>query len=132
MTLKGRVVVPGVARGKLLVIPDNVSFYGELEKRDLSGKILLVEGTRGSTVAPYVIYRMCRRGVAPNALLIATRVEPMIIAGAVLAELVLVDSLAELNPGLNLQALQEYNGVDVEVDANSASLARITVPAIRR
>jgi len=91
--LKARSIVPGVSRGRIVVFPHAVSFYGELERLDLSGAILIAKGSRGSTVAPYIIYRMRRESRAPEAIILIRMAEPMVIAGAVLARIPLCDRL---------------------------------------
>ncbi len=93
LELRGRCLNPGEAEARLHVMPGSVSFYGELEEGFDEPVILLVESTRGSTVAPYVIYRLARRGRAPRAVAIWSRAEPMIVAGCVLAGIPLADML---------------------------------------
>jgi len=93
LALKGRCLNPGEAEARLLVIPRSVSFYGELEEGFDEPVVLLVASTRGSTVAPYVIYRLARRGRAPRGIGIWGRAEPMIVAGCVLAGIPLADML---------------------------------------
>ncbi|MCX8196428.1 MAG: DUF126 domain-containing protein, partial [Acidilobaceae archaeon] len=49
----------------------------------------------GSTVGPYVMYALKRRGLAPAAVLLSSRSDPVLVSGAVISEVVLVDSLPE-------------------------------------
>ena len=91
--LKGRCLNPGRVEAKLYTIPGPASFYGELEKGFDDNIILLMEAHRGSTVAPYVIYKLARRGRAPRAVLVWRDAEPMIIAGCVLAGIPLADRM---------------------------------------
>ena len=93
LQLTGRVLVPGEAEARLRVYTHPVSFYGELEEGFDEPIILLAPATRGSTVAPYVIYRLARRRLAPRAILLAGMAEPMVVAGCVLARIPLVDRL---------------------------------------
>jgi len=91
-----RAVIPGQCRGELVLVDSYISFFGEvspdhgclttLENRCFSNKVLVFRGTRGSTVAPYIIYALRRSNTAPVCILVA-EVEPMLIAGCVLAEI---------------------------------------------
>ena len=102
--LRGRCLNPGHAKAKLYTIPHPVSFYGELEKGFRENIVLLIESSRGSTVAPYVIYRLAKRGKAPMAILVWSTAEPMIVAGCVLAGIPLADRLG-VNAEISLEEL---------------------------
>jgi len=92
-------LVEGSAEGEALVV-DTLSFYGDVDPetgalvdgRSIAGRILLVRRGRGSTVGSYIIYSLKVNGRAPLAILME-RSEPIIVAGAVLAGIPLVDSL---------------------------------------
>ncbi len=99
---KGRVIVPGRAKGRAVVV-DSVSFYGDVDPkkgilkgsgRMLSGKILVARRSHGSTVGSYVIYSMKSLGTAPLAILMK-RTEPIIVVGCVLADIPLIDALPD-------------------------------------
>ncbi|MCE4599772.1 MAG: DUF126 domain-containing protein [Desulfurococcales archaeon] len=98
-TYRGRVLVEGTAEGEAVVV-DTLSFYGDVDPetgvlvdgRSISGRILLVRRGRGSTVGSYIIYSLKANGKAPLAILME-KSEPIIVAGAVLAGIPLVDSL---------------------------------------
>jgi len=92
--LKLRGLVEGEAEGDLLARKEPISFYGEVDPvtgriqgsgDTIAGKILLVSSTRGSTVGPYVLYALARRGLAPAGIIV-TRAEPLLVAGAVMAD----------------------------------------------
>ncbi|MDK2383610.1 MAG: DUF126 domain-containing protein, partial [Candidatus Korarchaeota archaeon] len=97
---RGRGLVEGVARGPALVVRGRVSFLGDVDPErgvlrlssgpaGLAGRVLVVEGGRGSTVGSYVIYGLARRGLAPAAMVVV-EAEPIIVAGCVLGGIPLV------------------------------------------
>ena len=104
MKVRLRVIVPGEAEGEALVVKDSISFYGGVDPdtgviidrhspaygAKISGKILIFEGGRGSTVGSYVIYALKRNGLAPKAMVVLES-EPIIAAGAALAGIPLFD-----------------------------------------
>jgi predicted aconitase with swiveling domain len=56
---------------------------------------VLARKGRGSTVGPYILYALKRKGKAPKAIILTSKSDPVLVAGAVLAEVVLVDSVPE-------------------------------------
>ncbi len=96
----GRPLVPGKARGEAVVVRGAISFYGDVDPekgllrdgRSLAGKVLVAERSRGSTVGSYVIMGLRYSGYAPAAILMV-EAEPIVVAGAVLAGVPLVDRL---------------------------------------
>ncbi len=87
-------VVEGVCRGRALVVRGKLSFYGEVDPVSgvirglgvsVAGRVLFIEGTRGSTVGPYVMYALRRRGAAP-ACIVSAEIEPLLVVGAVISE----------------------------------------------
>lgn len=74
-----------------------ISFLGDIDKDkgvivsvdssctgcSITGRILVVEKFRGSTVGTYVIYSLCRKGLAPKAI-ICLEPDPVVVAGAAL------------------------------------------------
>ena len=50
----------------------------------VAGKILAIEGVRGSTVGPYVMWGMARRGLAPLAI-VAKRVDLVLVTAAAMS-----------------------------------------------
>jgi Uncharacterized conserved protein len=99
---RGRPVVAGDADGEVVIV-DSISFYGDVnvelgslvDGRVIAGKIVLARRSRGSTVGPYVLYALKRKGRAPKAIILSSRSDPVLVAGAVLAEVVLVDGVPE-------------------------------------
>ena len=109
LRLRVRDIVPGRCSGEALVVPGRLSFYGEVDAEtglvrglgeSLSGRVLFIRGMRGSTVGPYVLYALSRRGRGPRCI-VAGEAEPMLVAAAVIAEtplLLLLDSYDLLEP----------------------------------
>ncbi|MEB3774007.1 MAG: DUF126 domain-containing protein [Desulfurococcales archaeon] len=99
MEFKGRAIVPGGAEGEAVVV-DSISFYGEVDPdtgrladgRSIKGRILIARRTRGSTVGSYIIYALAKNGAAPKAIIVE-RAEPIVIVGAILASIPLIDTL---------------------------------------
>ena len=83
LTLQGRVIIPGEARGKALVGNEPLSFWGgydwktgeiidrrhRLSGSNAKGKVLAVPFTRGSSTTTAVLLEAIRAGTAPAAIL---------------------------------------------------------------
>jgi len=116
---KGRPLVPGEAEGEAIVA-DSISFYGDVDVergvlvdgRVIAGRVIVARRSRGSTVGPYILYALKRRALAPKAIVLTTRSDPVLVAGAVLAEVILIDSV----PEDILQVVRD--GVLVKVERN--------------
>ncbi len=99
VVLRGRQLVEGRASGPALVL-EAVSFYGDVDPltgalqdgRSLKGRVLMAERPRGSTVGSYIMYSLRVNGVSPAAI-VMSRVDPIIVAGAVLASIPLVSGV---------------------------------------
>ncbi len=89
-----KIIVDGSCRAEALVVDHKISFFGEVDPRTgrtvegyyIGGKALIFPGTRGSTVGTYIIYGLKYYGHAP-ACMIVYDAEPILIAGAVLADI---------------------------------------------
>ncbi len=89
-----KIIVDGNCRAEALVVDHRISFFGEVDPRTgrtvegyyIGGKALIFPGTRGSTVGTYIIYGLKYYGHAP-ACMIVYDAEPILIAGAVLADI---------------------------------------------
>ena len=98
---QGRPIVPGRVRGEAIVV-DAISFYGDVDPekgalsdgRPISGKILVARRGRGSTVGSYIIFSLKENSVAPLAI-VMEKSDPIIVAGAVIASIPLIDRLDE-------------------------------------
>ena len=121
--IKGRSVFKGIGEGEALVSKQAISFVGgvdpntgvvterghELDGENITGKVLVFPGGKGSTAGSYIIYALARKGHAPRAMINLVG-EPIIVAGAVIGKIPIMDKL-EQNP---LEVIQ--NGDWVRVD----------------
>ncbi len=92
---KARVVVEGGCFGEPFVVDRRVSFLGEVDpfkgsvygyRGSFRDKVLVLEGTRGSTVGSYIVYGLKRYGCAPKCI-VAGFIEPILVTGCVIAEI---------------------------------------------
>lgn len=99
-----RSIVEGKVTGSVLFSPSPISFLGDVDPE--TGKIIDSESTiygkslkdtifvfprgKGSTVGSYIIYGLKVNNVSPLAL-VAEEAETIVIAGAILADIPLVD-----------------------------------------
>lgn len=104
MLIKCRRLVGGYAEGYSLVSPEPISFFGGVDPstgliidslnpirgENVSGKILVFPGGKGSTVGSYTLYRLAKHGLAPKAM-ICLEADPIVTVGAVLAGIPLLD-----------------------------------------
>ena len=103
-----RTIVDGEIEGEALVSTIPISFLGGIDAdtgiitdpenslfgESIKGKIFVFPEGAGSTVGSYVIYGLTINDVAPLAM-IANQAETIVIAGAVLADIPLVDQPGE-------------------------------------
>lgn len=106
--MKLRSIVDGMVEGEAIVSPNPISFFGEIDPhsgividsknplygKTIANKIFVFPEGRGSTVGSYVIYGLKKNQVSPLAL-VANKAETIVIAGAILAEITLVDQFEE-------------------------------------
>lgn len=80
--------------GEIVVYRELVSPLGDIDPNTghlrgvggIKGKILVVKGFTGSTVGPYIVYSLKKRGIAPKALIVE-QVDANVVASATLAEI---------------------------------------------
>ncbi|MGB9827839.1 MAG: aconitase X swivel domain-containing protein [Thermosphaera sp.] len=97
MSLKWRIkrVVDGDCSGEPVVLNQYLSFFGEVDpirgvvradvgEVEMAGRVLVFKGSRGSTVGSYIIYALKKNNVHPCCMIVK-EVEPILIAGCVLA-----------------------------------------------
>ncbi|MEM0243743.1 MAG: DUF126 domain-containing protein [Zestosphaera sp.] len=112
--------------GELRVSTRPFSFLGDvvIESAEVKGvgniaqSVLVAPALVGSTVGPYVLYALSKRGLAPKAL-ITKSVDPTLVAGCVLADVSLykfVDSAIDLNE------LKVFEGLKVCVEGNALKI----------
>ena len=128
VTFHGRGLSGGTGRGPILVSAEPISFLGgvdpdsgmvtekghPLSGKGITGKILAFPHGKGSTVGSYVLYALARNGKAPAGMVNA-EAEPIIVVGAIIAGIPLID-----RPGVGITLLRD--GVMAKVDADTGEL----------
>ncbi|MHA1202867.1 MAG: aconitase X swivel domain-containing protein [Candidatus Heimdallarchaeaceae archaeon] len=103
-----RSIVEGKVESTALVSPISISFLEGVDPEtgiimdhdnplfgtSIADKVFVFPEGKGSTVGSYVIYGLQVNGVAPTAFVV-NNAEPIIVAGAILANIVLVDQPSE-------------------------------------
>jgi len=128
MELTGRVINNGSAEGTALVSSKPISFYGgvdpdtgvitdkdsDIDGQSISGKILVFPYGKGSTVAPYTIYRLAKNKKAPLAM-VNRECETIVAVGAIIADIPCVDKI---------DISQIKTGEQVRVDGNRVEVLK--------
>ncbi|MEM9467146.1 MAG: DUF126 domain-containing protein [Actinomycetota bacterium] len=97
--IRGRVLHPGDAAGTVLRLDEPLSFWGGLDPTtgtiidqahpqvgvSMTGAVVVMPGSRGSSGTPGVLGEALRRGVGPAALIV-TKADVNLVAGAIVAE----------------------------------------------
>lgn len=105
MKISGRSISKGVATGKALITDQRISFLGAVDPvtgiiidksldiycKSIVDRVFIFPGGKGSTVGSYVIYQLKKHGKSPAAM-INLRADTIVAAGAVIAEIPVVDS----------------------------------------
>lgn len=98
-TIAGRMLHPGSAVGQVLRLDAPVSFWGGVDRASgrvvdrahpqhdvvVTGTVLAMEGSRGSSGTPGVLAEMLRLGTGPRAIVL-TKPDTNLVAGALVAE----------------------------------------------
>ncbi|MCE4600754.1 MAG: DUF126 domain-containing protein [Desulfurococcales archaeon] len=114
--VRARVLVPGEGRGEAVKV-EALSFYGEVDPRtgklvdgrSITGKVLVVGRPRGSTVGSYTIYGLKYYGRKPAAIIVESGADPILVAGAVLADIPLFDNARNILESVDEGDLIEFN-----------------------
>jgi len=123
-----RSISRGVGTGELLVSPAPISFLSGVDPETgiivekghplfgkcIAGKVLAFPFGKGSTVGSYVLYALSRNGHAPAAI-INEEAEPIIVTGAIIAKIPMIDRIS-----VPLGHLKD--GVRVTVDGDRGEL----------
>jgi len=123
-----RSISRGVGTGELLVSPAPISFLSGVDPESgivvekghplygkcIAGKVLAFPFGKGSTVGSYVLYALSRNGHAPAAI-INEEAEPIIVTGAIIAKIPMIDRI-----GMPLNKLKD--GIRVTVDGGRGEL----------
>jgi Uncharacterized conserved protein len=142
---KGRVIVAGAASGEAVVSKAGVNILASFQKdiiaksksikssdqnnpelfgKTLTGKLLCLPRTIGSTTGGMVLQKAIASGLAPSAMLFSERIDSLAAAGVILAkvwngvDIVTVDGLGEDF----LAAARDGDAIEVSADG----LVRIT------
>ena len=124
-----RPIVEGKVTGSVLLSPSPISFLGDVDSetgkiidpespiygKNLKDTIFVFPRGRGSTVGSYIIYGLKVNDVSPLAL-VAEEAETIVIAGAILADIPLVDL-----PDKDLFSILE-TGDTVTIDTSEKTL----------
>ena len=124
----GRSISRGIGTGELLVSPAPISFLSgvdpetgiiverdhPLEGKCITGKVFAYPYGKGSTVGSYVLYALSRNGHAPAAI-INEEAEPIIVTGAIIAKIPMIDRVS-----VPIRYLKD--GVRVTVDGDRGEL----------
>ena len=124
----GRGLSGGTGRGRVLVSPEPISFLGGVDpetgeitdkghplyRKGIAGRVLVFPHGKGSTVGSYVLYALARNGKAPAGMVNA-EAEPIIVVGAIIGGIPLVDHL-----GIPFTLLRD--GVMARVDGDTGEL----------
>lgn len=91
----------------------------------IKDRILVVKKFRGSTVGVYVLYSLCRRGLAPRAI-VSREPDPVVVAGIVLCNIVGVfrvpENIVELiRNGDRIRIEPFENGAKICIASNFSS-----------
>ncbi len=106
MIIRGRGIVKGIASGEILVSAAPLSFLSgvdpdtgliieqghPLRGTSITGRVLAFAYGKGSTVGSYVLYALSRNGHAPAAI-INEEAEPIIVVGAIISGIPMIDRL---------------------------------------
>lgn len=104
---KGVSLIGSSFSGEILKV-EALSFLGDVDRErgvlvsdetgcrgaEIKGRVLFVRKFRGSTVGPYVLYSLCKRGLAPKAIVMC-KPDTAVMAGVVLCRISALVGLPE-------------------------------------
>ncbi|HHC19187.1 MAG TPA: DUF126 domain-containing protein [Euryarchaeota archaeon] len=121
--------IKGVITGSLMVSNEPISFYGDIDVnsgvvvnkrhdlygRSLKDKVLLIPHSRGSTVGPYILYSLSKRGLAPKAIL-SCETDTLLAVGCIISDIWYVHDVPRdlLN--------KRYDGITVKLTADNGTV----------
>jgi predicted aconitase with swiveling domain len=129
LIIRGRGIVKGIASGEILVSVAPLSFLSgvdpdtgliieqghPLRGTSITGRVLAFEYGKGSTVGSYVLYALSRNGHAPAAI-INEEAEPIIVVGAIISGIPMIDRLEVPLTRLRTGTRATVNGDTGELD----------------
>ena len=106
--LKARALNPGHAKGEAVVFKTPFSFIGDMSPqsgevtmarhenfgKSLKDKVLIFETGRGGTIAPYILYRASKNGVAPCAI-VCNKADMLTLECALTVDIPIIDGFEE-------------------------------------
>ncbi len=106
--LKARVLNPGYAKGQAIVFKTPFSFIGDMSPqsgevtmarhenfgKSLKDKVLIFDTGRGGTIAPYILYRASKNGVAPCAI-VCNKTDMLTLECALTVDIPIVDGFED-------------------------------------
>lgn len=128
MIYRGRGVSKGTGTGALLISNAPISFLsgvdpdtGEIVERghplageNIAGRVLAFSHGKGSTVGSYILYALKQNGKAPAAI-INVEAEPIIVVGAIIAGIPMIDHL-------EIPLMRLRNGATVTVHGDTGEM----------
>jgi predicted aconitase with swiveling domain len=126
--MKARSISRGKASGEAIISTEPIGFLGgvdpetgdviekghPLEGKNIAGKVLIFPNGKGSTVGSYVMLQLAKNGKAPAAI-INVSAEPIIVVGAIISKIPMVD-----NPEEDIFKIKE--GEKIEVDGEKGTI----------
>jgi len=132
---QGRIIVEGEIKGKSIVSTQGVNTLAtfqksalknakeaicsdqnnsDLYKKNLTGKILCLPKTIGSTTGGLVLQTVCKMGIAPSAMLFSEHIDSLAAAGVILSEIWTDNTIITVD-GLGKEFL-DYVKDDMEIE----------------
>lgn len=126
--MKGKIIYPGKVKGKAIVSPEPIGFYGgvdvqtgeiiesghPLEGRSIKGKILVFPHGKGSTVGSYIIYGLKKLGNAPLAI-VTKNIDTVTAVGVIISEIPCID-------GVDIKKIRDRDIIEVDAEKGEVIL----------
>ena len=126
--MKGKIIYPGKVKGKAIVSPEPIGFYGgvdvktgeiiesghPLEGRSIKGKILVFPHGKGSTVGSYIIYGLKKLGNAPLAI-VTENIDTVTAVGVIISEIPCID-------GVDIKKIRDGDIIEVDAEKGEVTL----------
>jgi predicted aconitase with swiveling domain len=118
MKLKGRIINGGDVHGEAFVLDEPFAFLGEFDfetgevtipgnplfGKSMANKILVCPSGKGSTLAPFLVYRAWKKGKAPAAIL-CEKADTVLCESALTIDIPILDSF-DASPVKNIRTGQ--------------------------
>lgn len=136
-TFKGRVVIKGNICGKSVVTKQGLNILASFQKsalkkastvicsdqsnkdlynKELTGKIICLPQTIGSTTGGMVLHTIADMGIGPKALLFSKKIDPLAAAGVILSEVWSNKAIITID-GLGNEFLEYVkDDMDIQID----------------